>query len=121
VNVPRTIVDRSSLAAAMLAMAAARLSGALQVAGDQSSGTVWFHDGDVIFAVLTNDLGLGDHDADDPVLRAHEAILHTLTILFTNTVLTIHLHETTVEMDPADPRFDTLTVLATFEETHQPA
>jgi hypothetical protein len=42
-------------------------------------------------------------------------------VLFTNTGLTIHLHETTVEMDPADPRFDTLMVLAAFEEIHQPA
>ena len=119
---PRTIVDRSSLAAAMVAMAAARLSGALQVAGDQSSGTVWFHDGDVIYAILTNDPGIGGDDEPlDPVIRAHWAIDHTLDVLFTNTVLTIHLHETTVEMDPADPRFDTLMVLAAFEEIHQPA
>lgn len=106
----------------MVAMAAARLSGALQVAGDQSSGTVWFHDGDVIYAILTNDPGVGGHDESfDPVIRAHWAIDHTLDVLFTNTVLTIHLHETTVEMDPADPRFDTLMVLAAFEEIHQPA
>jgi hypothetical protein len=121
--VPTTLLDPSSLAGAMLAMSAARLSGTIQVAGDQHSGQVWLREGDVTYAALANEQDTGGEDLDDPVFRAHHAIVHTLGGLFMNQVMTIHLRKAASAGSDDDPRFDTVHLLRLFDESpgHQPA
>jgi hypothetical protein len=99
-------VASSNLAAAMLAAAAARVTGSLQVAGDRSSGLVWFVDGDVVSAGLTNDPWHNEPAGDDPICHASFVIERSLDELFSNRVLTLHFRDRPVPDDV--PRFDTL-------------
>lgn len=105
-------VRSSNLAAAMLATAAARLTGSLQIAGDRSSGLVWFVDGDVVSAGLTNDPWRNQPAGDDPVRHARLVIERSLDELFSNRVLTLHFRERPVPDDL--PRFDTLHLIRHF-------
>ena len=113
-------VGRSNLAAAILAASAARMTGSVQVAGNSSSGLIWFVDGDIVSAGLTNDPWRYQPVGDDPVHHARLVIERSLDELFSNRVMTLHFRDREVANGERLPRFDTLHILRHFE-AHQSA
>lgn len=111
-------VGTSNLTAAMLAAGAARVTGSLQVAGDRSSGLIWFVDGDIVSAGLTNDPWRNEPAGDDPICHARLVIERSLNELYSNRVLTLYFRDRSVAEDV--PRFDTLHIIRHFEG-HQSA